>query len=41
MPFGVPYKDTGAFVKSLFDLPPGMNLLGVSEQMTWPEWTKL
>ena len=41
MPFVVTHKDTGAFVKALVDLPPGKDLLGVSEHMTWPEWTKL
>lgn len=41
MPFVVAHEDTGAFVKALVDLPPGKNLLGVSEHMTWPEWTKL
>ncbi|MCJ1415332.1 hypothetical protein MMC32_001664 [Xylographa parallela] len=41
MPFVVTYADTGVFVKALVDLPPGKNLLGVSEHMTWPEWTKL
>lgn len=41
MPFVVTHKDTGAFVKALVDLPPRKNLLGVSEHMTWPEWTKL
>lgn len=38
MPFVVPHKDAGAFVKALTDLPPGKSLLGVSKHMTWPEW---
>ena len=41
MPFVVAHKDTGAFVKALVDLPPGKDLHGASEHMTWPEWTKL
>ncbi|MCJ1386082.1 hypothetical protein MMC17_009207 [Xylographa soralifera] len=41
MPFVVTHEDTGSFVKALVDLPPGKDLLGVSEHMTWPEWTKL
>lgn len=41
MPFVVPHEDTGVFVKALVDLPPGKNILGVSENMTWPEWAEL
>ena len=41
MPFVVAHEDTGAFVKALVDLPAGTNLLGVSEHMTFPEYTKL
>lgn len=41
MPFVVPHKDTGAFVRALVDLPTGTNLLGVSELLTWPEWSKI
>jgi hypothetical protein len=40
IPFVVTHKDTGAFVKALVDLPPGTDLLSVSEQMTWPKWTE-
>lgn len=40
-PFVVTQKDTGAFVKALVNLPPGNDLLGVSETMTWPEWMAL
>ncbi|KAJ9613137.1 hypothetical protein H2200_003078 [Cladophialophora chaetospira] len=41
MPFVVAHKDTGEFVRALVEAPPGTNLLGVSEHMTWVEWTKL
>ncbi|KAH8705487.1 putative hscarg dehydrogenase [Talaromyces proteolyticus] len=41
IPFVVAHEDTGEFVKVLVDLPPGKDLLGVSEHMTWPAWTKL
>jgi hypothetical protein len=40
-PFVDTYQDTGSFVKALVDLPPGKDLLGVSQTMTWPEWMKL
>jgi hypothetical protein len=40
-PFVVTQRDTGAFVKALVDAPPGKDLLGVSQTMTWPEWMKL
>jgi NmrA-like family len=33
-PFVVTHQDTGAFVKALVDLPPGKDLLGVSQTMT-------
>ena len=41
MPYVVAHEDTGPFVKALVDLPSATNLLGVSEHMTVPEWTKL
>lgn len=41
MPFIVTERDTGAFVKALVDLPPGKDLLGVSEWMTFPEWVEV
>ncbi|KAH8891752.1 putative hscarg dehydrogenase [Thozetella sp. PMI_491] len=41
IPFIVTHRDTGAFVKALVDLPPGKELLGVSENMTFPEWIAL
>jgi hypothetical protein len=41
MPFVVAEEDTGAFVKALVDLPPGKDLLGCSELLTWPEWAKI
>lgn len=40
-PFVVTSKDTGAFVKALVELPAGTNLLGVSEFMTFKEFTEL
>jgi hypothetical protein len=41
MPLVVAQQDTGAFVKALVDLPPGKDLLGVSEWMTFPDWVEL
>ncbi|KAL5332408.1 hypothetical protein BJX70DRAFT_384223 [Aspergillus crustosus] len=42
VPFAVPERDTGVFVKALvFDLPPRKILLGMSEYLTWPEWMEL
>lgn len=42
IPFVCTERDTGAFVKALIlDLPPGKQLLGVSEAMTWPEWMRI
>ncbi|KAH8198078.1 hypothetical protein TruAng_007750 [Truncatella angustata] len=41
LPFVVPHRDTGAFVKALVDLPAGKDLLGVSQTMAWPEWVEL
>jgi hypothetical protein len=41
IPFVFPQKDTGVFVHALVEMPPGKCLQGVSEYMTWPEWTKL
>jgi len=40
-PMVVAERDTGAFVRALIDVPPGKQLHGVSEYMTWPEFTKL
>lgn len=41
MPFVVAQRDTGEFVRALVDrLPPGKDLLGVSEWMTFPEWAE-
>jgi hypothetical protein len=40
-PFVDTHRDTGSFVKALVDLPPGKDLLGVSQSMTWLEWMKL
>ncbi|TEY56927.1 hypothetical protein BOTCAL_0223g00060 [Botryotinia calthae] len=39
--FVVTQKDTGVFVKALIDMPPGKNLIGVSDRMTWKEWAKI
>ncbi|TGO39325.1 hypothetical protein BHYA_0056g00360 [Botrytis hyacinthi] len=39
--FVVTQKDTGGFIKALIEMPPGKNLIGVSERMTWKEWTKI
>ncbi len=41
MPFVVAHKDTGAFVQVLVEAPAGTDLLGASEHMTLPEWTKV
>ncbi|KAK0763282.1 hypothetical protein N5P37_004269 [Trichoderma harzianum] len=41
MPFVVPDKDTGAFVKALLDVPPGKTLIGVSEMMTFSTWVEI
>ncbi|KAG6356040.1 hypothetical protein INS49_015425 [Diaporthe citri] len=41
MPFIVTERDTGALVKALVDLPPGKDLMGVSEWMTFPEWVEV
>lgn len=41
MPFVVASKDTGPYVKALVDLPPGQNVLAVSEYMSLPDWVKL
>jgi hypothetical protein len=40
-PFVVTHQPTGAFVKALVDLSPGKDLLGVSQNMIWPEWIEL
>jgi hypothetical protein len=40
-PFIYTHKDTGPFVKALVDLPAGTNLLATSENLTWPEFTKV
>jgi hypothetical protein len=37
----VPQRDTGPFVKALVDVPPGKDLLVVSQNMTSPEWMTL
>ncbi|KAF7935014.1 uncharacterized protein EAE98_003059 [Botrytis deweyae] len=39
--FVVTQRDTGGFVKALIEMSPGKNLIGVSERMTWKEWTKI
>jgi len=40
--FVVTERDTGEFVKALVvDLEAGMELMGVSETMTWPEWMEV
>ncbi|EHK39351.1 hypothetical protein TRIATDRAFT_48067 [Trichoderma atroviride IMI 206040] len=41
MPFVVPGRDTGAFVKALLDVSPGKTLVGVSEMMTFPTWMEI
>lgn len=42
MPHVVAEKDTGAFVKALVvDLPPGKDLLGVSEWITFPRFVEV
>jgi hypothetical protein len=41
IPFVFPHKDTGAFVHVLAEMTPEKCLQGVSEYMTWSEWTKL
>ncbi|KAJ0114798.1 hypothetical protein J7T55_004539 [Diaporthe amygdali] len=41
MPHVVAHRDTGPFVKALVDLPPGKDLLAVSEWMTFPEWMEV
>ncbi|KAL7904484.1 hypothetical protein GGI35DRAFT_489837 [Trichoderma velutinum] len=41
LPFVVVRRDTGSFVKALVDMPPGKDLLGVSQTMSWQEWTEL
>lgn len=41
MPFVVPDRDTGAFVKALVDVSPGKTLIGVSEMMTFSAWMEL
>jgi hypothetical protein len=40
-PFVDTHRDTGSFVKALVDLPAGKDLLGVSQNMAWPEWMAL
>lgn len=37
-PFIATQRDTGAYVKALVDVPPGKDVIGVSENLTWPEW---
>lgn len=41
MPLIVTHKDTGAFVKALIDIPPGKDILAVSEYMTFPDWMEI
>ncbi|KAM0445309.1 hypothetical protein ACHAPV_008383 [Trichoderma viride] len=41
VPFVVPDRDTGAFVKALLDVSPGKTLVGVSEMMTFPTWMEI
>ncbi|KAF2096457.1 putative hscarg dehydrogenase [Rhizodiscina lignyota] len=41
IPWVATERDTGAFVKALVEMPAGKQIIGVSEYMTWPEWTKL
>jgi hypothetical protein len=40
-PFVDTHCDTGSFVRALVGLPAGRDLLGVSQNMTWPEWMAL
>jgi len=40
-PFVVTHKDTGAFVKALVDLPAGMNLMGVSQFLSFSDFAEL
>ncbi|KAF4494137.1 nitrogen metabolic regulation nmr [Fusarium agapanthi] len=41
MPFIAVERDTGSFVKALVDLPPNKHVMGVSEEMTLPEWVEI
>ncbi|KAF5018605.1 hypothetical protein F66182_9397 [Fusarium sp. NRRL 66182] len=41
MPFIVTHRDTGSFVKALVDLPPNTHVMGVSEEITFPEWMEI
>ena len=41
IPMIVTQKDTGAFVKTLVELPPGVNVLGYGSFMGWEEYMKL
>ncbi|KAF5639621.1 nitrogen metabolic regulation nmr [Fusarium sp. NRRL 52700] len=41
MPFIVTERDTGGFVKAMVDLPSNKHILGVSEEMTLPEWVEI
>ncbi|KAF7556991.1 hypothetical protein G7Z17_g993 [Cylindrodendrum hubeiense] len=41
MPHFVTERDTGAFVKASIDLPPGKDILAVSEYLTFPEWAEV
>lgn len=40
MPHVVAHRDTGPFVQVLVDMPPGKNVLAVSEYMTFPEYAE-
>lgn len=41
IPFVVARKDSGAFVRALVELAPGINLLGESQELTWPEFAQV
>lgn len=41
MPWVVVDRDIGAFVKALVDMPPGRDLLAVSEYMSFPEFAEV
>lgn len=41
VPFVVTNKDTGEFVRALIQASPGIDMLGVSEQLGWEDWTRI
>jgi hypothetical protein len=41
MPLIVTHRDIGPFVKALTDMPPGKEIVAVSEYMTFPEYIEL